>query len=349
MTRFPLSRARACALVGLAQLGLAATAHAQSSVQLYGLVDMSVGRFQTAGTARTWRAESGNMTTSFIGFKGTEDLGGGLKATFQLESFLRADSGDSGRFNGDVFWARAANVGLAGDFGALTFGRVTNQFFVSTLIFNAFGDSFGFSPSIRQVLTPRAGMQPFYGDTGWSNAALYASPKFGGFSANLQANLGEGAAGAVGKNIGGNVLYFGGPFSATVAVQQVKNNNGRPFTPVAGFDAQDSVQVGAAWDFGAAKLMGQYSQTKTKAAVDTKSTYMGLGASVPLGAGKLLAQYGRSKAELGTGSDPVHKTLTVGYDHYLSKQTDLYAVLMNDKFTGAQTGNTLAAGIRLRF
>lgn len=344
----PLSPlARAFVLAGLAPLGLAA--QAQSSVQLYGLVDMSVGRFETAGTTKAWRAESGNMSTSFIGFKGSEDLGGGLKATFMLESFLRADGGEPGRFNGDVFWARAANVGLAGNFGAFTLGRVTNQFFVSTLIFNAFGDSFGFSPSIRQVLTPRAGMQPFYGDTGWSNAALYASPKFGGFSVNLQANLGEGAAGAVGKNLGGNLLYFGGPFSATVAVQQVKNNNGRTFTPVAGFDAQDSVQLGAAWDFGAAKLMGQYSQTKTKAALDTKSTYLGLGASVPIGTGRLLAQYGRSKAELGTGSDPVHKTLTVGYDHFLSKQTDVYAVVMNDKFTGASTGNTFAAGLRLRF
>lgn len=349
MTRSLSPLARALAFAALAQLGLAATAQAQSSVQLYGLVDMSAGQFQTAGAAKTWRAESGNMSTSFIGFKGSEDLGGGLKATFMIESFLRADSGDTGRFNGDVFWARAANVGLAGSFGTVTFGRVTNQFFVSTLIFNAFGDSFGFSPSIRQVLTPRAGMQPFYGDTGWSNAALYSSPKFGGLSFNLQGNLGEGAAGAVGKNIGGNVLYFGGPFSATLAMQQVKNNNGRPFTPVAGFDAQDSVQVGAAWDFGPAKVMGQYSQTKTKATLDTKATYVGLGASVPVGSGRLLAQYGLTKAELGAATDPVHKTLTVGYDHYLSKQTDLYAVVMNDKFTGAETGNTFAVGIRLRF
>lgn len=344
MTRSHSSLAGALALAGFA-----AAAHAQSSVQLYGLVDMSAGRFQTAGAEKVWKAESGNLTTSFIGFKGSEDLGGGLKASFTLESFLRSDSGDSGRFNGDVFWARAANVGLAGSFGSMSLGRVTNQFFVSTLIFNAFGDSFGFSPSIRQVLTPRAGMQPFYGDTGWSNAALYSSPKIGGFTFNVQANLGEGAAGAVGKNIGGNVLYFGGPFSATLAMQQVKNNNGRTFTPPAGFDSQDSLQLGAAWDFGAAKLMGQYGQTKTKAALDTKSTYIGLGAAVPVGAGRVLAQYGRSKADLGAATDPVHKTLTVGYDHFLSKQTDLYAVVMNDKFTGASTGTTLAAGIRLRF
>jgi predicted porin len=330
-------------------LGCFGAASAQSTVSLYGLVDMSAGRFQNAGATKLWKADSGNMTTSFIGFKGSEDLGGGLKANFAIESFLRADSGDSGRFGGDVFWARAANVGLSGGFGAVSLGRVTNQFFVSTLIFNAFGDSFGFSPAIRQILTPRAGMQPFYGDTGWSNAVLYSSPKFGGLSFNLQANLGEGSAGAVGKNIGGNVLYFGGPLSATLAIQQVKNNNGRPFTPVAGFDSQDSVQIGAAYDLGVAKLMGQYSQTKTKATVDTKATYYGLGASIPLAGGKVLAQYSRTKADLGGATDPVNKTLTLGYDYNLSKSTDVYAVLMNDKFTGATTGTTYAAGIRLKF
>ena len=347
MTR-PLSQlAGALALAGLLNLGLAATAQAQSSVQLYGLMDMSAGQFQTAGTEKVWKADSGNMTTSFIGFKGTEDLGGGLKAVFKIEHFLRADQGAAGRFNGDAFWARNAYVGLQGEFGSATLGRNTTPLFVSTLIFNAIGDSFGFSPSIRQLFTPSTGlgMLPFFGDTGWSNSMLYSSPNYGGLSFSLLGNLGEGAAGANGKNLGANILYFSGPLSGTFAYQQVKNG---AFGTPAGFDKQDTWQLGGAYDFGAAKVFAQYTSVKTAATVDTSTKLWGLGVAVPIGAGKLLAQYGTATADVGA-TDVKNKTLTVGYDYNLSKNTDVYAMVMNDKVTAASTGNSFAAGIRLRY
>jgi predicted porin len=335
-----------------ASLCVSASAFAQSSVSLYGLVDMSAGQFQDAGANKVRKAQSGNMATSFIGFKGLEDLGGGLKARFSIESFLRADTGESGRFGGDVFWARAAWVGLQGDFGAASLGRTTNQFFVSTLIFNAFGDSFGYSPSIRQVLTPssvHSQLLPFLGDTGWSNSVLYTSPNLGGATINLQGAFGEGAASAKGRNVGANVLYFGGPFAATVAYQQVQQ--GIAFAPAIvtnGFDAQEAAQVGVSFDAKVVKFFGQYSQVKTKAAVDTKSKIYGLGASVPVGPGKFLAQYGNAKNEY-PASEVVSKMLTVGYDYYLSKATDVYAVVMQDKLTGLSTGNTVALGIKVKF
>ena len=153
-----------------ATLAFAAGAHAQSTVQLYGLMDANVGTFQNAGTKRQYQVDSGDMTTTFLGFKGKEDLGGGLKAIFVIEHFLRLDTGQAGRYTGDAFWVRNAYVGLQGGFGTVTLGRNTNPFFVSTLAFNAIGDSFGFSPAIRQVLTPGTKMAPFYGDTGWSNS-----------------------------------------------------------------------------------------------------------------------------------------------------------------------------------
>src|SRR6185436_14110861 len=113
-------------------------------------------------------------------------------------------NGAAGRFNGDAFWARDAYVGLSGAFGTTTLGRNTTPLFVSTLLFNAFGDSFGFSPSIRQMFTPA--LLPFFGDTGWNNSLAYASNENNGWSFNLIGNLGEGAAGAAGKNIGANLL-----------------------------------------------------------------------------------------------------------------------------------------------
>lgn len=338
--------------LAVATLCSSAPALAQSSVTLYGLVDMSAGSFQDAGAKKVYKAQSGNLTTSYLGFRGTEDLGGNLKAKFAIETFLRADTGEAGRFGGDAYWARAAWVGLQGDFGTATIGRTTNQFFVSTLIFNAFGDAFGYSPSIRQVLTPsvvHSQMLPFLGDTGWNNSMLYSSPNFGGVTFNLQGSLSEGGAGAPGRNVGGNVLYFGGPFAATVAVQQVKQ--GISFSPAiitTGFESQDSAQVGVSFDAKVVKFFGQYSQVKTKAATETKSTIYGVGASVPVGAGKFLAQYGNAKAEYPT-SEVTSKMLTVGYDHFLSKATDLYVLAMRDTLSGLSAGTTVAGGIRVRF
>jgi predicted porin len=328
-------------------LGFSAAASAQSTVSIYGLLDMSVGQFQTSGAPKVWKAESGNMSTSFLGFKGTEDLGGGLKAKFAFEHFLRADVGGAGRFNGDAFWARSAYVGLQGDFGSTVIGRNTTPLFVSTLIFNAFGDSFGFAPSIRQYfLGPIPGtIGTIVGDTAWNNSIAYSSPNFSGASVNLLANLGEGAAGATGKNLGANVLFFSGPFAGTLAWQQVKNG---VFPIPAGFKAQDTLQAGVSYDLGVAKLFGQLGNVKTKATADVKTSLYQFGASAPIGGGKLLASYGNAKRTVGT-SDLTNKTLTLGYDYNLSKNTDVYGVFMNDKTTGLSSGTTLAAGIRMRF
>lgn len=338
---------RPALLAAAAGLASAGAAQAQN-VGLYGLLDMSAGSFQSAGAAKVWKADSGNMTTSFLGFKGSEDLGGGVKAVFKIEHFLRLDQGAAGRFNGDAFWARNAYVGLSGDFGTTQLGRNTTPLFVSTLIFNAFGDSFGFSPSIRQLFTPSTGL-PFFGDTGWNNSILYASPKFGGgFSGSFIANLAEGAPGATGRNLGGNLYWFGGPVGATVAFQRVKNG---AFGTPAGWSSQDSVQLGGSYDFGVAKAFAQYTQVKTQATIDMKATLYSLGVKAPVGPGNLLAQYGSAKADFGTSGTPqrTNKTLTIGYDYFLSKSTDVYVVYMNDKLTGVANGNTVAAGLKLIF
>ncbi len=344
-----MSRSLKAVAAAAATLCLSAPALAQSTVSVYGLMDASVGQFQDAGARKLKRVQSGNMTTSYFGFKGTEDLGTGLKAVFALEAFLRLDTGEQGRFGGDNYWARNAYVGLSGDFGTTTLGRNTNPFFVSTLAFNAIGDSFGFSPAIRQILTPRAGMLPFLGDTGWSNSLLYSTPKFGGFSGNLIANLGEtNGANSYGNNLGGNINYFGDALSFTVAAQKVKNATGAIPAVYAGFENQQSLQGGIAYDFKVVKLFAQAAKVKTDATTETSTKIYQLGASVPIGPGKALVQYGHAKADFGT-SEATNKTLTVGYDYFVSKRTDLYAIYVNDRFTGVSNGNTYAAGMRFRY
>lgn len=351
LTSAPRTGLKAAA-VAAALLAAGSAAQAQSSVQLYGLLDLSAGQFQNAGGLKVKRLDSGNLATSYIGFKGSEDLGGGLRANFQLESFILVDSGGASRVPGvDAFWARNANVSLSGGFGTVKLGRMGPPLFVSTLIFNAWGDSFGYSPAIRQYYNAPYGT-PLVGDSGWNNAIQYSIPSIGGLSANVMVAAGEGASTAKGKNVGANVLYFGGPVALTVAWQDVKAQGtlGRAISAFAGFKNQTAYQVGGSFDAGVVKLFAQYGKISTKATRDVDTTIVQFSAKVPLGAGALLAGYGDSEMETaGSAVKPKSKMLTVGYDYNLSKRTDIYAVYVSDKYTGLSTGNTLAVGIRHTF
>lgn len=336
------------ASVALACIGFSAGASAQSSVSIYGLVDMSAGQYQTAGAPKLKVVDSGRMSTSFLGFKGTEDLGGGTKAVFQIETFLRADTGQAGRFNGDSFWARSAYVGIGSNLGTVTLGRTSTPLFVSTLVFNAFGDSFGYSPSIRQYFGDAGAVAGEFGallgDSGWNNSVSYSSPKMGGVVATVSANLGEGTG--TGRNIGGNLIYFGGPISATIVAQEVKNNTlgGFPAT----VNSQKTYQVGGAYDFGIVKPYLQYGVVTTDLLIgaDVKTKILGVGAVAPVGPGNILAQYGQAKRD---GTNSRRRTGTLGYDYALSKNTDVYALVMNDRVTGLANGNSYMAGMRLKF
>ncbi|MEY4563271.1 MAG: hypothetical protein RLZZ618_2548 [Pseudomonadota bacterium] len=328
---------RSLALAATA-LGLSAAAHAQSTVTVYGLVDVAVGQFQAAGQPKNRAVESGNMTTSFLGFKGSEDIGGGVKAVFALEHFFRPDTGEAARFTGDAFWARSAFVGLSGEFGTTALGRQTTPLFVSTLAFNPFGDSFSFSPAIRHYYT-----DALLGDSGWSNALGYSSNAVNGFSINVLGTDSKNTATSKGRNLGANALYFSKTLSASLAWQDVRDPVG------AAVNKQTTFQLGASYDFGRAKLYGQLGQVKTYGTVaDEKAKLYDFGVSVPLGLGEVLAAYGHSKTEF-FGSSITNKTLSLGYDHKLSKRSDLYAVYMNDRVTSLESGNTFAVGMRHTF
>lgn len=338
----------------LAAAGLLATpgASAQSSVQLYGLLDLSVGQFQTAGSPKLKRLDSGNLSTSYLGFKGSEDLGGNLKAGFTLEGFLLADSGGAGRVPGvDTFWARNANVSLSGGFGTLKLGRMGPPMFVSTLLFNSYGDAFGYSPSIRQYYSSPHGT-PLVGDSGWNNAIGYTTPRMGGLTATVLVAAGEGAATAKGPNIGAHLLYFAGPLAFTLAWQKVEAQGtlGRPISAFPGFSSQDALQVGASYDLKFAKFFVQVGNIDTEATVKVETRNLNLSTSVPLGGGAILAAWGRSETTTaGVAGKPESEMLTLGYEHKLSKRTDIYALYMSDKYTGKASGTTLAAGVRHTF
>ncbi|MBY4895705.1 porin [Cupriavidus sp. AU9028] len=338
---------------------ISGAAMAQSSVTLYGQVDMFVGAVKDAGSGeRAWVANSGGMQTSYWGIKGTEDLGRGLKGIFDLNGFYRTDNGRSGRFDGDAMFSRNAYVGLQSErLGTIKLGRNTTPYFVSTILFNPLVDSYVFSPAIFHTYftaTSGAVFDPgIIGDSGWSNSLVYSTPNFGGLTGNLIYSFGE-QAGETGRNKwGGNLTYFNGPFGATVAFQQVKFSNTPGDLTTLGLDKQNAVLGGLSYDFKVVKLFaqGQYIKTDALAASttgDIKHTSGQIGASVPFGAGSFLASYGYVKTENDIG-DFKRNTVAVAYDYNLSKRTDVYAAYFYDKITGLEHGDSFGVGVRHKF
>ena len=316
-----------------------ASAGAQAqSVSLYGLVDMSVVNTKAPGAASaSTQAQSGNMTTSFYGFRSTENLGGGLRAEAVAEGFLRATNGAAGRFDGDPLFSRTASVGLSGGFGSVALGRLTNPLFVNNLIFNALGDSFGFSPAIRML---HLGAGQASGDTGWNEAIRLTLPKIGGATVNVVHALKGSRPGA---NTNVSALYFAGPLSLGASWQEVRRRDGAPGS--VGASDSDAWQIGAAYDLKTVKLFAQVGKVEN-ITFKTDYDHMGVGAAVPMGPnGKILAQYSSMEPSNAKAS----KTTTLAYDHFLSKRTDLYTVYMNEQVPGRSTGTTYGVGIRHRF
>ena len=338
-----------CAVAAFAVLA-AGTCAAQSSVSLYGLVDMAGGRFENAGGLATWRIEANGLSQSFLGLRVVEDVGGGLKVRLQLEHYLRPDTGAVGRFGADPFWSRSANVGFQGAFGTSVLGRTATPLYQSTALLNPFGDSFAFAPTLRQYFSGNgAGSslgETVLGDIVWNNSLAYASPDYNGLSWNLIANLGEGGVGATGRNMGANVVYFRGPLAATVAWQQVRNGvlAGPP-----GFHHQATLHLGLAYEFGPAKLFGQFGRIRTDAATQVETRLWQLGTAIPVGAtGLARISYGLAQIDNGA-SDISHSTVSIGYDHYLSRNTDLYGAIVLDRATGLASGRSVAGGMRVKF
>lgn len=147
-----------------AGLAVSSSALCHAQVQIYGTVDMGIGRLAnqnpgppTTGVTTVSGAHNGALQTSYIGFRGSEDLGDGLIAKFALESFFRVDTGIPGRFDAspsagaDQFWSRTAYVGLAGGLGEVRLGNNSNPLWIAMLLTNALGSNSVFSPSFRQL------------------------------------------------------------------------------------------------------------------------------------------------------------------------------------------------------
>lgn len=324
-------------------------AHAQSNVRLYGISDVFVGQLKNSATGSTNVVDSGGMTTSFWGFSGTEDLGGGLKAVMTLESFLRTDVGRTGRFDADGMFTRSAFIGLEGGFGRVTFGRNTTPYFLSTIIYNSFSDSFNFSPSVAHTYLNGY----LLNDSGWNNSVNYTN-RFGPVRVNLLHSLGQerissAANKQAGRATGGNIDFGAGPLSLNLAMQQVEVPSGAPEV----ITKQTATLLSGAYVVGPARITAQYQEIKNDTpTIDVKHKSYQLGASIKAGPGSVLASFGNVKTSDNdpTTANSKRDTWALGYDYFLSKRTDVYAAWYETKVNTTGIKNTaVGVGIRHRF
>lgn len=315
-------------VLALAVLGaFSGAAFAQtSSVQIYGVIDAafvhdsgngvsgSVNKIDSSNT-------SANKAGSRIGFKGTEDLGGGLSALFTIENGFKADDGTADQ--GGALFGRQAFVGLQGGFGTVKLGRQYNPLYNVQIATDPFSNGMAGAFS-RLISTGGAATASSFGIGAGSradNSITYATPNVNGFKGELQYGFGE-VAGATSKNrqYGLNVGYANGPVSVALAHQNVNNN------PAAGVSINTikNTALTGTYNFGVAKAHALYQANKDDgtgaAKLDTRDWMLGV--SVPFGASTVVASY--IKHDNRAAADADAKQLAVGYIYALSKRTSLY-------------------------
>jgi predicted porin len=338
-------------LIALAVMAAAGAASAQSSVTLFGIVDASVSRYlQHNGTYNTVLANSA-YNSSRLGFRGTEDLGGGMAASFWLEAAMNNDNGSfgtsppnsasAGSGGGGLTFGRRSTVSLSGNWGELRLGRDYVPTFWNITIFDPFGTNGVGSAVVHKVKlagtagTAAAGIvDPNYVRSS-NQIAYYLPPNLGGIYGQLNYGFDEQTGqNEQGRYIGTRIGYGSGPFNVAIAYSRTEGANTLSLTAP---DVRDW-NIGGQWDFGMAKLMAQYDNAKyDTGAFDTTLKSWLVGALVPVGAGEIRVSYGRSKLDDVAG-DPRVSQWALGYVHNLSKRTALYA-------TYARTSNKGGADV----
>ncbi|TSE24375.1 Outer membrane porin protein 32 [Tepidimonas sediminis] len=319
-------------LIALAVLAASGAAMAQSSVQVYGLVDLVLHKDKGAAAALT----SGGVNTSRWGLKGTEDLGGGLKANFLIEQGFKADTGVANDVKDRTGTAigrgfdRQAYIGLAGGFGEVKLGKV----------WTAFDDIAGATDAVfnANVLGPLNLVfvsQGYQGNPG--NTIYYATPSFGGFSGAFSYSLDEV------KNVSNDIYdfhvkYEQGPVFVGFAWQNDKTNSTK------------YTRLNGSYDLGAVKLLASYGYVNPTGA-NNETKEWSIGADIPLGSNLIASVgYGSSKTD---GEAKRSTVLSAGVAYLMSKRTMVYAGFADANSTAEANrgapGSRFGVGLQHKF
>ena len=301
-------------LIALAVLAASGAAMAQSSVTVYGIADIWFGSSKAGlNGVRQTVLESGGVSGSRFGFKGTEDLGGGLKANFLLEQGFSLDTGAASAST--KAFNRQAYVGLSGGFGEVKLGNV----------YTAYDDISGATNSaFDSVLAAANNVFVSNGYTSNPNNNIYyATPSFGGFSGAVSYGLGENktATLSASNTTAFHAKYENGPIYAGVAYQRQKPQ---------GSGASDKfTRINGSYDFGVAKLLASYGNVKED--TGEKSNEYHIGVDVPLGGALTLSGgYATSKTKLAGVTQSKRSGYGIALAYGLSKRTTVYTGVHSD-------------------
>ena len=334
-------------LLALAVLGaFAGAASAQSSVTIYGLLDLSVAK-SNGGTAQNPGAPAGSAYTmqqsaaSRLGFRGTEDIGGGLSAQFQIEHRFTPDDGAAA----NPFWAGRSYVQLThAAAGSVYLGREYGPEFWPAVKVDPFGwDGVGQISTMQYAGYTTAPNGASSVRT--SNTAGFKTRSFGGLTAQVAASLGEGAAGA-GRVVGGNLEFAGGPVYVGFGVSKTTTGTN---------DGHQLINLGATYDLGFIKPALYFSQSKTGAAGAVTGRDVMFALTAPIGAGKLKFAFDRMDPNTSAGNTSLavaqRTKIGIGFDYALSKRSGVYVDFGQAKndFAGSTNNRAAAVGVKHTF
>ncbi|MBV6306982.1 porin [Candidimonas humi] len=350
---------------------MSAMAYAETSVTLYGVVDEGISYTQVrggSGKRSRFGLSNGLASGSLWGLKGTEDLGDGLQATFQLESGFDARTGYSQQ--DDRLFGRQATVGLRSDsWGRIDLGRQTN---IASKYFANVASPFGYNYGQASVGTAFSSAN----ELRYDNMVMYQTPNFSGFQAGIGYSFnasgsqefrhsGDGEPNT--RALTAGVRYDNGPLGAALVYDQFKTADNGPVIGEHGINVR-SLDLALSYDFDVVKLYAAYGQTRNGwfsgpnigdsvpsnmwARSGLRVNSYTVGASVPVTSnGKLMASW--TMADPNDDSYTQH-VYSLGYDYSLSKRTDLYAmasyahhVLFQPE--GSMKAATAGVGIRHQF
>ncbi len=346
-------------LVTLAILAAAGVASAQSSVTLYGNVAAVYTHGSGSGVGATSTSQIGSDcgASSFLGFRGKEDLGGGMSVGFVLEGDVCTDSGSGnpwpglsstnnqagGAIGGSALsFNRQSMLSLSSGMGELRVGRDYTAQFLNHAVFDPYGTAgMGTTQTLKSIVFIPTAIRA-------SNSIGYILPgNLGGFYGQFQHYLGENVRNGAatqndGTGTGIRLGYANGPIN--VAFATARTRYAQAFNPgglygLVTFGNVTSTNMGASYDLGVAKVMALLSRDRINAAPSAWTVNGSLiGVHVPMGAGLIRASYSISKSDVVV-STPKTAQLALGYVHNMSKRTNLYATYARASNSGgAATG-----------
>jgi len=328
-------------LLALAVLGaFAGAASAQSSVTVFGVVDLSINYIDNsnnagAGGANTgdkmWGLASNQLASNRLGFRGVEDLGGGLGAGFWIEMGMnnatgQAGGGSGGLSNSDAtssqLWNRRSTLSLTGKWGELRMGRDYVPSFWQTVFFDVDGAN-GLGNGLN-ILDGSLGSGATTFARANNSIAYHLPSGIGGLYGTLMYAFGQ-SSGAVSGNQyqGGRVGWAAGPIDVALGWGQTEKGA----TGVGSNSKFEVWNIGGSWDFKIAKLYAYYNENKWDTA---KQSLWELSVGVPIGAGEFRGTYASSDRQ---GTDPNTKASieandatiwSLEYVYNLSKRTAVY-------------------------